>query len=215
MCTIKVVISGRPIYQSFSWVSPEQKDAKTIINYIKEILTAINFDYGPSHVEVFLTSEGPRLVEVNPRISGASGFHNKMCKLVTGRDQADLLADLYAYGELEIEKYTPKIKHLFAKVICLCNVNNPGPLNMAALNKIKAATSFQEVHLPVKELYPETTDMHSLVGFVLLANTDEDKLEQDYQMIIGIQDEELFKCTASSEALSRAKVNRRVNSELC
>ncbi len=34
-------------------------------------LDAVNFDFGPSHVELLLTNEGPKIVEINGRLAGA------------------------------------------------------------------------------------------------------------------------------------------------
>jgi biotin carboxylase len=45
-------------------------DTEDVRSYVLKILKALNFDHGPSHVELILTLQGPRLVEVNPRLIG-------------------------------------------------------------------------------------------------------------------------------------------------
>jgi len=40
-------------------------------NYIFSALDAVGFDLGASHIELMLTAEGPRLIEINPRLVGA------------------------------------------------------------------------------------------------------------------------------------------------
>jgi S-sulfo-L-cysteine synthase (3-phospho-L-serine-dependent) len=40
------------------------------IEFATAALAAIGYDYGPAHVELVLTADGPRLVEINPRLAG-------------------------------------------------------------------------------------------------------------------------------------------------
>jgi biotin carboxylase len=40
-------------------------------DYLKRILDAVGFDCGATHIEIMMTSAGPRLVEINPRLVGA------------------------------------------------------------------------------------------------------------------------------------------------
>jgi biotin carboxylase len=57
--------------------------AEDISRYVLGILQALKYDHGPSHVELILTTEGPRLVEVNPRLIG--GPLPKVLSLALGR----------------------------------------------------------------------------------------------------------------------------------
>jgi biotin carboxylase len=59
--------------------------------YVTSVLDAVEFDCGASHVEVMLTKDGPRLVEVNPRLVGST--ISRLAGLGTGRSlHADLIA---------------------------------------------------------------------------------------------------------------------------
>lgn len=42
--------------------------------FCKQVIQATGFDFGPFHLEVILTKEGPKVVELNPRLIGA-GAH--------------------------------------------------------------------------------------------------------------------------------------------
>ena len=44
---------------------------KELEKYIFSLLDAVSFDYGATHIEIMVTNEGPRLVEINPRLVGA------------------------------------------------------------------------------------------------------------------------------------------------
>jgi argininosuccinate lyase len=55
-------------------------------------LAAVGLTHGLSHVEVMLTAEGPRVVEINPRQGGGHIF--ELVELVTGSHPLDLLIEL-------------------------------------------------------------------------------------------------------------------------
>ncbi len=70
--------------------------------YVFSILDAVGFDCGATHIEMMLTSEGPRLIEINPRLVGAKiarlvGFamnrstHSDLIDIHLGRWPKDLL----------------------------------------------------------------------------------------------------------------------------
>lgn len=42
-----------------------------IEKYVFDVLDAVGFDWGAAHVELMMTDEGPRVVEINPRLVGA------------------------------------------------------------------------------------------------------------------------------------------------
>ncbi|GHH82959.1 hypothetical protein GCM10018793_43860 [Streptomyces sulfonofaciens] len=58
-------------------------------DYVAETLKALDYDFGAFHLEFILTSEGPRLVELNPRFVGA-GVQHAIGEL-TGVTPAELL----------------------------------------------------------------------------------------------------------------------------
>ncbi len=57
--------------------------------YVAETLAALEYDFGAFHLEFILTSDGPRLVELNPRFVGA-GVQHAISEL-TGVPPAELL----------------------------------------------------------------------------------------------------------------------------
>jgi biotin carboxylase len=61
-----------------------------IVSYVKSVLTALNYENSPSHTEIILTAEGPRIVETHTRLGG-----DRIVDLVkhsTGVDLYDLVA---------------------------------------------------------------------------------------------------------------------------
>jgi len=57
--------------------------------YVFEILDAVGFDCGATHIELMLTTDGPRLIEINPRLVGA-----KIARLVGFAMSRSLHSDL-------------------------------------------------------------------------------------------------------------------------
>jgi biotin carboxylase len=51
--------------------TPNQGQMSELEDYAFSILDAIEFDQGAAHIEIMLTDDGPRLVEVNARLVGA------------------------------------------------------------------------------------------------------------------------------------------------
>ncbi|GAA5105436.1 ATP-grasp domain-containing protein [Haloechinothrix salitolerans] len=60
---------------------PESAVAETSA-YVRDVLAALDYRHGLSHTELRLTTDGPRLIEVNPRQAG--GYIFDLLHLVTG-----------------------------------------------------------------------------------------------------------------------------------
>ena len=73
--------------------------------YVGALLDAVGFDHGAAHVELILTDEGPRLVEINPRLVGAR--IGRLISAARGRSvHTDLIA-LHTQGRLPRPAHTP------------------------------------------------------------------------------------------------------------
>lgn len=72
-------------------LSASQRDEMS--DYVERVLRVLGLDLGIFHVEVILTTEGPRLVEVNPRLMG--GNMPDLYALATGDDIYDHLVDIH------------------------------------------------------------------------------------------------------------------------
>ena len=107
--------------------------------YVVALLDAVGFDHGAAHVELMLTTEGPRLVEINPRLVGAR--IGRLISTALGRSvHADLIA-LHTQGRLPPSAAAPA-----------CAVTRW----LAA----PAAGTLREVRLPASR--PGVVDLHML-----------------------------------------------------
>ncbi|MGQ0454481.1 ATP-grasp domain-containing protein [Bacillus sp. SS-TM] len=60
------------IYDKIQLMPYDRKHYYEMTKYVEDIITILGIQYGPTHTEVRLTNEGPRLVEVNCRTMGLS-----------------------------------------------------------------------------------------------------------------------------------------------
>jgi biotin carboxylase len=74
-----------------SCFTPDGPEFAAIADYAFALLEAVGFDCGAAHIEMMLTADGPRLVEINPRLVGA-----KMPRLIGYALGRSLHADLIA-----------------------------------------------------------------------------------------------------------------------
>jgi biotin carboxylase len=63
-------------------------DARAIEDFVRRVLSALGVQRGPSHTEVFLTAQGPRVVETHTRLGGDS--IGDLIRLTTGVDLDEL-----------------------------------------------------------------------------------------------------------------------------
>jgi biotin carboxylase len=77
-------LSDPPRYYELSLVSTRIPPRPEIDQFVRDVMNATGYDLGPFHLEFIDTAEGPRLVELNPRVMGA-GSH-QCVNLVCGLD---------------------------------------------------------------------------------------------------------------------------------
>jgi biotin carboxylase len=88
---------GKPPYFVAETASfPAKMDHEhEVIQMVIDALQAIHFDFGPAHTEVIITKDGPRIVEINPRLAGGPislmmnwsfgrSFHEEIVKMFMG-----------------------------------------------------------------------------------------------------------------------------------
>lgn len=56
---------------SSTLVDPEDPVVDVLFSYVCQVLDATGVRNGPAHVEVMITDDGPRLIEIGARLAGA------------------------------------------------------------------------------------------------------------------------------------------------
>lgn len=177
----RILFEQRPLCLYSEVVSPDSKEAVACIQYVKQTLSAVGLNNGLAHTEVMLTKNGPYLIEVNPRISGASGFNNKLFAACGYPTQIDLLIASCQASAM------PQIKDTcYGRKVYLYNFKEQaiGELNLALLQEL---ASFQE-GIMIKApgtMVPVPKSLADTVAFVLLAHTDPNQVERDFNQILA------------------------------
>ena len=90
---------------------PNKGEWSVLEDYLFRLLDAVGFDCGATHTEILLTTEGPRLVEINPRLVGA-----KIARLMAyslNKSVHELLIDLHlgvwSIGQLQPDAMQPSV----------------------------------------------------------------------------------------------------------
>ena len=90
---------------------PNKGEWSVLEDYLFRILDAVGYDCGATHTEIMLTAEGPRLVEINPRLVGA-----KIARLMAyslNKSVHELLIDLHlgvwSIGQLQPDAMQPSV----------------------------------------------------------------------------------------------------------
>ncbi len=101
--------------------------APEIERYVVDLLDAVGYDWGATHIEMMLTELGPRLIEINPRLVGA-----KMSRLVSHARGHSVHADLIAVHRGELPQADAAARPTFG-VIRWIVADRPGVLDAVQL----------------------------------------------------------------------------------
>lgn len=95
-------LTGEPYFIENGHMFPAdltEKRKKEISEYVVKALHAAEYDHGISHTEVKLTKDGPRIIEINPRVAG--DYIAELINLVCGVEILRAFIDL-SLGEKPI-----------------------------------------------------------------------------------------------------------------
>jgi S-sulfo-L-cysteine synthase (3-phospho-L-serine-dependent) len=77
-------------------------EEQVIAKAVQSSLQSLKLEWGPAHTELRLTSDGPKIIEVNPRLAG--GFIPELVRLASGVDLIAQTIRIAAGLELELEQ---------------------------------------------------------------------------------------------------------------
>ena len=155
-----------------------------LISYAKQVLDAVGLNFGPSHIEIKMTSRGPIVLDLGARLCGAD--LPRMAGEATGRNIPALVAQAYLDPkafEKEVSGY--EIKEHRIVVFLRSAHENTRRLNPKAASVIERLPGVRAVKLEYKpgELLKRTVDANTVVGTVELAGPDMRILENTMKAI--------------------------------
>lgn len=174
------------IYDCMEWLPPTVPVYAELVNYTKSVLDAVGMRFGCAHVELMLTSSGPRLIEVGARPHG--GGHPRFCRVATGDSQVDRMVS-YFMGDRYIP---PSFKLMQSVLVVFLICKQAGYVrNAEVLNQVSDLESYYDatIHIYNDDWLEPTKDLFASLdlGFVVLAHEDRQQVMQDYQQIRAIE----------------------------
>jgi hypothetical protein len=167
------------IYDRVDFLPPDHPDVRAVWPYVRDVLDAVGIRNGCGHTEVVLTDRGPRLLEVAERPAG--GGHQLISELATGDNHIRRTVAHRVRGEFrpdyELRRYVCGIFLSAPEAGLLADV--------AALDALDALSTFHDKLLlrEVGEAVPETVDITTALGWVILTADDPAAIDADHRRV--------------------------------
>jgi hypothetical protein len=189
----KRLVDGRNIYDHDEICEPADSTTREIIAYVDKALWALGVEYGPSHAEVIVTSDGPTLVEVGTRMAGGlvPPFHD----LCLGANQADVTALAYTAPDQFRGQYAggvyKKLRHASQVYGATTLSGTIASVNTDILKTIEELDSVYRLTLKKqpKDMLRPTVDLYSTTFVAHLMADSAEALRRDYETIQSLKDE--------------------------
>jgi biotin carboxylase len=183
----KIFANGRHFIYRFIEAVPWSGEAqRRLAAYAVQVLTALEIDFGPGHLEIIDTPRGPALVELGARLAGG-GFPD-VARHSTGRWLPDLVAEAYdanprAAASMPDSGYD---RHASACLVTLINPFEGGRWVSGATELLESLGSFQSLRYfwDPEHALGLTVDFDSCPGIAILANKSESALAQDKAHVV-------------------------------
>ncbi|MFF8940354.1 ATP-grasp domain-containing protein [Streptomyces paradoxus] len=180
------------VYDQETLCAPESSPVPELVAYMDQVLAALGIQYGPVHAEVIVTAEGPTLVEIGARLSGAVlPDFNDRCHEV---NQADITALAYVRPGEFLERYAGrtyrKLRH--AAVIDTAT-ELEGVVECIDEDVFREIDSLESVHFlrakiasgrPIRP----TVDLYTSTLVAYTVHESEEQLRRDYERIQELKD---------------------------
>jgi biotin carboxylase len=161
---------------------------REVIAYAAQVLDAVGLHYGPSHMELIVTIDGPTIVELNSRLHGS--LDPRLTTAVTGENQVSATVDAFVNPTLfkqtlnESRRFNGFCGHI------LLVSSKAGVLKKDfTWDLIEKLPSFVSVKqwVGIGDRLNVTTDLQTALGMVGLFDPQFDQLVADWKSIRQIE----------------------------
>lgn len=168
---------GQFVYRYVDALHLDTPLADELKAFVTQCLDQLHMHNGLSHCEVIHTTDGFRLVELNPRTSGVHGFFNRMAHRNYGLDQISCYINLLNQNTI-IPKKNPIHQRLYLLQ------NKTGAFNNFNIHDIAQLRSYSSHKVLIEK--SDGTSNKSLLGtvaLILLADHDQNVIFSDTKLI--------------------------------
>ncbi|TCO23502.1 ATP-grasp domain-containing protein [Kribbella steppae] len=171
------------IYRRIDFLAEDDPEVQALWPYTEQVLDAVGIRIGCGHVEVMMTPDGPRLIEVAARPAG--GGHQMVSELATGDNHIKRTVAHRVRGE--VRDGFDLVQHL--RGIFVIAPREGYFRNREVFDGIDALKSFQWMKILYDEdaVVPETVDLFTCLAWVILIHSDPATLDADYHRVLEME----------------------------
>lgn len=189
-----------PRLEKMMVVDHTQHRFSALIDYAKKVLDAVGLKFGPSHMEVMLTVDGPVIVELNSRLHGS--LDPLLTTAVTGENHVSATVNAFVNNAHFIDSIgkAPGFSGYCGHVLLVSPVSGRQLQNFP-WDRIESLPSFVSVKRWVKPggQLQVTTGLQTAIGMVGLFHENFEQLNRDWKTIRAIENEYFMVPQASAE----------------
>ena len=151
---------------------------RRLFPYVASVLDALEINYGPAHCELFLSDDGPVIVEIGARLNG--GNNPLLSRYCGGDSQFDTTLDAY----LNPARFLEQLDEPYELSKCAMRVFLiPRQIgrwkSIPEFDLLERLDSFHEIHCSAKPGRP----VSRIAGWVVLVHEDRAVIHRDLQQI--------------------------------
>ncbi len=164
------------IYRRIDFLAEDDPEVQALWPYTRDVLDAVGIRVGCGHVEVMMTADGPRLIEVAARPAG--GGHQMVSELATGDNHIKRTVAHRVRGE--VRDGFDLVQHL--RGVFIIAPSEGYFRNREVFDGIESLKSFhwmKILHEP-DAVVPATVDLFTCLAWVILIHSDAQTLDDDY-----------------------------------
>ncbi|MFC6339303.1 ATP-grasp domain-containing protein [Pseudomonas sp. CCM 7891] len=187
--------TGSIIYDIDEMMPSSSEVYKSLVDYTRQVVMCLGIKNGPSHAEVMLTADGPKLVEVAARTDGI--LRDTVCAQTTRLGQINAAA-MSITDPAAFERLVATDTHyeLFQNSYNVCLINSSKGVFSKELFLMQLARleSFFEAVFYAQDgqEIAITKDVFSQPGTVYLVHADLSVIESDYKAIRRMESEAIY-----------------------
>jgi len=189
--TDKQISKHSKVYDLETLLTEDNEHFSILFEYAKEVLRVLKISYGPSHLEIFVQSDGtPVLVEAAARFMGAMEL--ALITKAYGTNAILLTAEAYLKTDSFIKNLQaprPKIMKYPAMVQLISSQEKEGILKEWCFDQLKHLKTFHGIDVYMKSggHIQQTIDSGSALGLVYLVGDSMDEILSDYSLIRSME----------------------------
>lgn len=191
----RLLDTGSIIYDIDEMIPSGSEIYTALVDYTRQVVACLGIKNGPSHAEVMLTVDGPKLVEIAARTDGI--LRDTVCAQTTQFGQISAAAmsitDPVAFERLLVSgSHYTLFKHSYN--VCLINSSVGVFSKERFLTELAKLESFFEAVFYAQDgqEIASTKDVFSQPGTVYLVHGDLQVIESDYKVIRKLEAESIY-----------------------